>query len=243
MPTTIPPIPEPIATPILTPIRTPIPSTPVEPKIVFKMQGGYNMSEWFSFSRKTYRDQIDVKVTIYRYHVRDKYSIAANDQDLPTLVLPAPGYKFLFIWVKAISNSTTPLSGYDYRSFKVDYKGQSFAPKLDLGRIKELLGYYDFNHDYQTTPYGYYWGVNYDTNTKTITQHTKKYIENPVFVVGESNAWDGYILYSVPQTATIEDLIVSASFESMFNARWQFVNGDKFSLASPPNPILRQVGK
>ena len=227
IPTTIPPTPEPIATPILTPIITPIPTLTPDPKMMFKSRGGYNMNEWFNFSRKTYRDLIKVKVTIYRYQVRDKYSLVVLDQDMPILRLPKPGYKFLFIWVKAVSNSTTPLGGYDYRSFKVEYKGQIINPQFEPDRIRELQGYYDFNHDYLSAPYGYWWGLNYDTKKR-------EYIEYEDFTVGDSNAWDGYILYEIPRQAIIEDLIVTGSFDSMFIAKWQFVKGDKFSLAYPP---------
>jgi hypothetical protein len=233
IPTTIPPTPAPIVTPILTPIMTPIQIPPVDPHIVFKRQGGYNMSEWFEFSRKTYRDLIKVKVTVYRYQIRDIYSLVVLDQDIPIFRMPKPGYKFLFIWVKAVSNSTTPLGGYNSHSFKINYRNMTIEPQFEPDRIKELVGYYDFNHDYLSSPYGYLWGMNYETKKR-------EYLEREDFTVGDSNAWDGYILYEIPGTATIDDLMVSASFDSMFNARWQFVNGDKFSLAYPP-PLQRSL--
>jgi len=234
IPTTMAPIQTPIGTPILTPIITPIPAPTLDPHIAFKMRGGYNMSEWFSFSRKTYRDMIDVKVTVYRYQIRDHYSVPSRDQDNNTYRWSGAGNNFLFIWARIISNSSTPLGGYDYKDFKINYKGRVIEPTLELGSIKELSGYYDLPHKYNTGPYGYYWGVDYDSN-KLSNLH--KYMEYEEFLPGESNAWDGYILYLIPKSATIDDLIVTAKFESMFKVGWQFVNGDKFSLETPPLPI------
>jgi hypothetical protein len=38
--------------------------------------------------------------------------------------------------------------------------------------------------------------------------------------MGASNAWDGYIIYQVPKTASEKDLLVSASFDSFGSAWW-----------------------
>ena len=228
IPTTIPPTPEPIATPILTPIMTPTPLPTPDPVIAFKMQGGYNMSEWFHFTRKAYRDRVTIDVTAYRYQLRSQYHL--ND-DPKTLVLPKKGNNFLFVWVKVISSSTTSIGGYDHRSFRIRFRGATYNPGLEVQPIRELMIYSDLLHQFRTGPIGYEWGKVYESKD---TAGDMEFIELPYMDPGQSNAWDGYLLFEVPRAAIPEELVLMGDFDNMFHARWQFIGGDKFSLARPP---------
>lgn len=233
-PTPIPTIIETIETtpePVLTTVQpTPIPIPTTDPISAFKLSGGLNISEWFNFTRKTYRDQISVKTTVYRYQVRDKYHIITSDQDIQNIKLPKPGYFFLFIWVRTVSNSTTPLGGYGPSCFDLDPKGQRTMRYFEPMPISELF-YKDMAGYGRAWPYGYTWGRN---------QETKKmeFIELAGLDPGNSNAWDGYIIYQIPKTIPLNAFSIRGDFDGMFHAKWQFAGGDKFSFNSPPEEVI-----
>ncbi len=237
-PTTPAPTPTPQPTPIPIVRITPTPTPTPDLGDLFIKSGGLNMSEWFTFTRRSFRDTITAHVMVYRYQVRSFYHLDSPDQDVfNTPVLPKPGKRFLFIWVRAISDSSTPLGGYDYSCFWIEYRGQAIRPTLQTDFIYELATYAGKDKKEKTKPYGYFYGRDMEINKNNLTIKNRRFIQEERFIPGDSNSWDGYILFQIPRGATIQDLTVHADFEGMFHPKWRFVGGDVFSLAYPPIPV------
>lgn len=229
VPTPIPTTPTPEPTPTRPPvIITPRPTPTPDPGEVFIKSGGLNMSQWFSFSRGTFRDTIRIKTTVYRYQIRDYYTLDVPDQDLKP-VRPKGGNKFLFLWIHTVSDSTTPLGGYGPECYTVEYHGQVYRGTIEPSFIYELATYADLYRKEKSTPYGYFYGRDYELEKGNHSVKNRRFIPMPRMVSGESNSWDGYVIYQIPKGATTADLTVHGDFDNMYHTRWRFLEADVFS--------------
>lgn len=197
-----------IATPEPTP--TPIPETYQE----FKYRTNqYNMSEWVQWQRENvsgYKD-MDVKFTAYRIKEMDSYKTWEVSWGYDWINVPAPGNKFVFVWICGYMNGLTQekdpsMWGFEPNHFvlrtnKADYIEQN--SKVDLtAPIREFNYVYDLENTTITEPYGVY---------RTQQQPSGKIQTWPIGWMRmetpyQSHAWDGWILYEVPKDETVKEI-------------------------------------
>jgi len=225
IPTTETPVPVQIPPPTITTIPTtsapmivPTPPPTINPEIAFRVSGGYNMQEWYNISRATKNQgTISLHTTVYRYQFRGSYSHLENWTESYVQIIPDSGNRFLFIFTDTWSDTDgTPINSLDYSDFTIQYNGQIISPIFDPYLIREIS-------QYSTTPYGYVWAEDYVMKEKTL-QHFGK------LTPGESNAWDGYLIFQIPATARPEDLKILYNIGNLGHAWFRFTGGDRFSL-------------
>jgi hypothetical protein len=108
--------------------------------------------------------------------------------------------------------------GFDSSHFDVQYQGSLISEDTDHTKckvIQEMENTYPLTGNDRISDYGF------------LTQND---IQNLIsgtdcgalgfLWMGASNAWDGYIIYQVPKTASEKDLLISASFDSFGSAWW-----------------------
>jgi len=191
--------------------------------------GGYYMNEWYNLSRvsKYAKTAVVVYITAYRYQFRDSYRYWDTVATKWLPVDPPRGSKFLFVfvntWLDTSAGNVSPIDGFDYTHFKLQYNGALLPGSVDLHQIYELQTYSTLFKTGYVTPFGYQW----ITNSITLK---RKLSSLNTLEGGKGNAWDGFIIYTVPQDTKKEDLMVVGNFAGMGSAYWIFQGADSFSL-------------
>jgi hypothetical protein len=224
-PTTI--IPTTIKTPEPTTIPTMIiPKTlpTIDPEIVFRASGGHNLNEWYNVTRKLPTNEtINAYVTVYRYQFRDSYKYYENETATYQTILPGAGNRFLFIFADTYTDDRATFQGFDYRSFSIQYKDQLIRPIFDYHQITTLETYQRLNKDFYMTYYGYEWITNRERKVRELAQIGR-------LTGGKSNAWDGYIIFKVPDDRDLDNFKILFNAGKLGSTWWRFKGGDKFSL-------------
>ena len=187
------------------------------------------MNEWYNISRvsKDNKTAIRVYITAYRYQFRDSYLYWDTVATRYLPVDPAPGSRFLFIflntWIDDSVPNVIPLDGFDYTHFTLEYNGTTFPATVDRHQISELQPYSNLFKTGYVVPFGYMWVTNSITLKREL--HALPNLEP-----GKGNAWDGFIIFEVPKDAKQSDLKVSGRFSGLGSAYWVLQGGDSFSL-------------
>jgi hypothetical protein len=207
IPTTI-PTPEP-TTPVTTVITTAPTPTP-EP-----FPDAYRIKEIFSFNEGKYAS----RATVYRYWINETYHWH-NDMDnkyYTEPVRPAPGYKYVFIFVNIEnigtdaypypkSNLITLISeGNEYHvdtsHYLPDKSGNLKATPIEVQEIEFLSDYFNLEH---VEDYGYSHATMSD-----------------FIYPGQGNAIDGYLIYRVPESLDPKKTYVHIVFDGQDQAVWK----------------------
>ncbi len=232
--TAVTPVPSVIANvspPPVTP--TTIPTTPETKDEYMHRTGGKYLGQSFSIDRQDvsgYKD-LKVNVSVYQYRFLDAFNEsgdASSGTDVYIPHIPDPGKKFLFIFVRmempgTDENNDARMWGFDSSLFSLQYNGSLISEDSNHVKcepIKEMENTWTQNGDIRVSDYGY-------TRVASITNPTNGYDceDNSYLRFGKSNAWDGYIIYQVPKTASDKNLIVSASFGG-FGSAWWYLYGN-----------------
>lgn len=201
-------------------IRVPVVQKTESPEELMLRTNGRWQNELLTFGRSDVDGKKDLlmSTTVYGYKIQKEYhywSVSWADYFTET---PQNGYKFLFVyvvmWVDDVIGDDVRPYGMDQDHFYIEYKNKIYHPVKNYDpvyRVKEMETVYNYNDDAGITPYGYLIIVD-ETGTRAIPG---AYIKG-----GKSNAWDGYIIYEVPQDAQPEDLKVIGRFEDLAGWHW-----------------------
>jgi hypothetical protein len=130
---------------------------------------------------------------------------------------PARGYEWLFIFVNIYSDGDDARQyGYSRDRFMIQIKDKLYYPEdpyLPQNAIRELDNTWNYNHTESVKPYGF-----------NIVQdlHTGIYTAQPLSQIyaGRSNAWDGWILYQIPDDTNMDEVKIAASFDNLGGNAW-----------------------
>jgi len=186
--------------------------------------GGLYLGETYRWERENCSGQKDmaVNVRVYNYKILHGYDWWSISWGQYFYQLPMPGQKYLVIMIRMEmegedQNKDPRMYGMGQDHFYLQYNGQvSNQPDGDhaLGvRIKELEETFTFNDDARVYDYGYQRA--YELNGSEYAQDLG-YLR-----MGKSNAWDGFILYSIPEEVAIEDILIHGRFDGFGYAYWK----------------------
>lgn len=215
-------------------VRTPIP-VKEEPQPVFVeyretedmlmyRTGGRYLGETYRWERDNCSGQKDmaVNVMVYNYKILHGYDWWSISWGRYFYQMPMPGQKYLVVQVRmemeGQSNDKDPrMYGMGQDHFYIQYGEKvSNQPDTDhwLGeRIKELEETFTYNDDGRVYDYGY---------QRAYTPNGTEYAQDLGYLrMGKSNAWDGFILYSIPEEIGIEDILIHGRFDGFGYAYWK----------------------
>lgn len=117
------------------------------------------------------------------------------------------GMKYLFVYAYTYSDEGSARTwGIQPHQFYVSAGGQLYKKSDDLLpqiRLKEFDEVWNFRHVENLKPYGY---------LRSYDKEGRETAEELAFLKsGQSNAWDGYIVYVIPETTKPEDIRIYAT--------------------------------
>jgi hypothetical protein len=188
--------------------------------------GWRKLGRYFVFHRNNvsgFKD-LDFHVTVYDYKILDSYHwYNVHDAKTYTTIPDSVNDKFLFIFVQIY---TDDLSGEDVRPylpaeqhFQILYNNTMYAPIPFDKTIRDIYEFKDMtNKNGDSTPQYYGQFVKQDITKSGVLSSV------PLFYImgGKSNAIDGFIIYSIPKNASINDLYVYGDFFNYGNSQWVF---------------------
>jgi len=139
-------------------------------------------------------------------------------------IYPDYGMRFLAVFVheEDFNEDNSGIWAYDNTSFKLQYDGQLHDAYSEYNPVYRISTIEDSNGDYYgiewIKPFGLkrvYGGM---ADASTGGYHVE---EQWSLWSGPGNAWDGYILYQVPETATDSDIRIVGNFATQ-NVNWRF---------------------
>lgn len=185
----------------------------------------FHIREWYSWFRENvsgYQD-LSTHATIYGYKLLPNYHYQDPLWGTRSYfkISPEPGYKFLFVFVNVYSDGDDVRQyGIQPHKFMLQIKDKLYY-KEDLefpeNWIVELQNEWDYAHVSSPSPYGYLMKQEAGTGIKSAIP--KEYLMG-----GRSNAWDGFIIFSVPGDTNLNEVKIAASFDNLGgNAWWKLV--------------------
>ena len=214
---TTPPTPEPTPTPI------PEPTFALSEAQKLAMSGGHYQGEWYSWQKDNvsgYKD-MSMHVTVYDYRILGTVEWWSISWGKYFRAGAGEGRKFLFIFAHVYSDEGMARAwGIQPHQFKVQINDTLYDPYAELLpeiRLHEFDDIWDLNHVENIKPYGY---------RRYYDQSGKEMAEALGFLkAGKSNAWDGYIVYSIPKDTKPEDIKVIGNFHDLAESQyWQLTN-------------------
>lgn len=209
-PTPLPPTPEPTPTP------TPEPTLSQEQYM--EKFGGLYQGQWLSWKRENVSGLKDLSVhtTVYDFRMFGIVNWRSISWGQYFVEGAGEGKKFLFVMVNTYSDEgSSRMWGINRSHYWVDINGQLYPPSdrlLPEIRLKEFDEIWNYNHVENVKPYGY---------LRTYDSLGREIVEELGFLKsGESNAWDGYIVYEIPKDTKPEDIKVVAQFNSFIEPHW-----------------------
>ena len=186
--------------------------------------GERNGGQWYTFRINNVSGYSDVTYhyTVYDAHLKDSYEYRSDAWGQWWTATPSPGKKFVFVWLVGYSEGTS-WYGWGADRFTLWHDGEMIKPEpvwfSDLGRVSRGTSFstsvpprtirYIENRSsykgftYSQDAYGYYDGL-----------------EMNRMIPGTSNAWNGYLIYQVPATFTIEKMQIAGWFGYYGTAWW-----------------------
>jgi len=186
--------------------------------------GERNAGQWYEFRIDNVSGLADVKYhfTVYDAQIRDSYEYRSDAWGQWWTETPAPGKKFLFVWICGYSEGTT-WWGWGADRFALWIDGVSIASEpvivSDIGKVnrgdswsakvpprtirfmENRSSYQDFT--YSQDAYGYREGI-----------------EQGRMEPGKSNAMNGYLIFQVPRNSNLKDIQVAGWFGYFGTATW-----------------------
>lgn len=182
---------------------------------------GRNEGEFFKMFREnvTGYQNLLIYSAVYGHKIVPSYHTWSDEWAIYFQEQPRPGNKYLFVyivtWVDTISGDDARPYGFDADHFRVQIAGRSYEPVRyyePSWRVKEMETVHDFNDVGYIKPYGYL--IRFDNN--------EGWIADPLGWIkgGQSNAWDGYLIYEIPESAQPADIKVIGRFENIGGWAW-----------------------
>lgn len=182
---------------------------------------------WFQYNASGLKD-MSGHVKVYEYRIFPHIH-AYNPSDAKYFeIVPNNGEKFLFIFVKIylddIIGDDTPLWVPNEDHYIVDIKGKEYKRLIwdKYLRIRELEETWNDNGDFRIGYYGTFRAYSRDlkyASTAGMFAQQIYYLRG-----GESNAIDGYILYSIPAAAEEKDIKVIGNMYAFGDPIWILKN-------------------
>lgn len=196
-----------------TTVPTPAPPTPtIEPyPTALKLKQPFNFS-----SGKTASE-----ATVYRFWINDTYQLFDPRETRYATKHPAPGNKYLIIFVNTVNRGTASNLPVKAGNVQVRYEDMTFysdpthvLPKTDknvdsppeIFRIREIESLHKLYGSEYVEDFGYSHG------------NLEGYLKP-----GESNAIDGYIVFEVPSSLIPDTAYVEIGLNSKDSAIWKLV--------------------
>lgn len=194
---------------------------------MYRSGGKYLGNSW-KFERKNvsgYKN-LQLDVSVYRYKFLKTYweSAAPDWGTFKYWPHTAPaGQKYLFVFVRSEmegenQNADPRIWGFDQTHFSAQYK-ETMASK-DINRnfcvpIKEMQDIYTFNDDSRVNDYA---------KDRIWDSSNGWSCQDPGWLrMGTSNAWDGYIIFVVPENTVEEDIKILGGFNN-FGSSWWYLH-------------------
>jgi hypothetical protein len=223
--------------PIATTIPTPIPAPTIAAHTVDPYSQGERWEkQWFKnrgmrqtnpLFNESIRKPLDFGIVVYDHKFVNGYTWWSDIDGQYYKMFPKPGYKFLFVWVheEVFGDSKTNIvlmPGFSAKSFVAQYKQALYYNDTSYDPVNTILEF-DAKPDYykisRTSALGYiriYIGFKKGERGGWIAENQED------LYTGQGNAWDGYIVYQVPASATDHDTLVVGNFGGYGNAYWRF---------------------
>jgi len=196
-----------------------------EAELMYRTKGRY-LGESYKIERLNvsgYKD-LNLDISVYNFKFLRQYQESA-EEDWGTFkwwTHKAPaGQKFLFVFIRVEMEGTDQhndprIWGFESSHFAAQIQNQ-FAP-VDWTRspcvaIKEMQDVPTFNKESRVSDYG-----------KLRVNSLKNGAECQDLGwlrMGQSNQWDGFIIYVVPESVTEKDIIIPGSFDHLGEAWWK----------------------
>ena len=205
---------------------TPIPT--IDEKQFMLEHNGYELREWVHWfradvegiNRSMDTGDLSTWVTVWGYKFMPSYHYYSVSWGRNFLVKPDDkGDQFLFIYVNSYSDGDNVRQyGIDYNNFALQIGNRIYYPDFfdaPEQRITEFDDIQNYGRTESIFPYGY--RRHQEKGTGIITAEKLEWLMG-----GRSNAWDGYIRYSIPYNVTAQDVHVIGSFANLApQAYWQ----------------------
>lgn len=177
-------------------------------------EGERDLGEPFSIHRDNVSGfkSLDLNITVYRYKILRHLTAWSISWGRFIEVDPDPGYIYLavFINVEMVGNNSSQdprMWGFSEEVYRLQYgsivitRSQDYDPSW---QIMEMDTVSDLNNVERVSAYGY-----------------RK--DEPVYYLrmGRSNCWDGYLIYTVPETEPVSDMSLLGSFGGFGSAWWR----------------------
>jgi len=227
-----------MATPVPTPVQTPMPTqnvTKVNVTMVTYEEGldeymfrtnGKRMGDWFIYKRENVEGlkDIDMRATVYASRFLDKYEYWSVSWGRYFIQLPSDGMKYLVVQARIKLLGDTQEKdprmwgpGQDHFVVQTTQDGNNTytvdTNHLIGARIKELEYVNDMTDTVKIFDYGY---TRFYDRDGAETASELGYIR-----MGEGNAWDGYLLFEVPNNTRMKDIKVLESIDGIGSVWWQ----------------------
>jgi hypothetical protein len=208
-----PPTPTPTPEPTIAPTPTPEPA----PEIV-----GMRPGQFLSFRRDNVSGYKDIKVhaTIYGYSEYKEVNWYSHSWGKYFVQAAPDGMKYLFVYAHVYTDDgSATMWGIQPESWQV-WDGTTMrtisGDLLPEIRLREFDDVWDLRHVENIKPYGY---------LRTYVDHGKPAVEPLGYMrAGRSNAWDGYLVYVVPEDTRPEDVrIYTGTGNIRYEAYWNIV--------------------
>ena len=217
-----PPEPTPIPTP--TPSPTPTPEPTPEPTLDYTQcgPGCYPMREWITYFREdanNFGEDLRTSITVYGYQFLPSYHIRSYSWGSHATMRESPpdGKQFLFIFLNMYSDGDDARQyGFQARNFAIQIADRLYYPDdpvMPESSIMELEDTWDYAHVHAVQPWGYQRIQDKGTGIMRVE-------EKNILYSGRSNAWDGYLRFTVPYNITAKDVKVAASLNNLGGHVW-----------------------
>lgn len=191
--------------PTPTPVPTPIPEL---------FPGALSIRTWYNFSSGKTAGQ----ATVYDTWVNGTY-LWHNDSDNKWYIQnPQEGNKYLLVFINIVNRGDTRVWYPKSSSIVVHYNNQlynpdplHYIPEISGGNTEATpleIGEVQYRHNLFNTEYVQDYGLSHGTKSDFVYP-------------GESNAIDGYLIYEVPESLTLDKTYVDIVFNGQDRAVWK----------------------
>jgi hypothetical protein len=200
-----------------------------ESEFMFRTKGRY-LGESFKIERENVSGEKDLSldISVYKFKFLRLYHESAADSwgtfKYWTNIAPA-GQKFLFAFIRVEMEGTDKskdprIWGFEASHFAAQI-GNQFAP-FDSSRspcvpIREMQDVFNFNDNERVNDYGKLNTVASLSRAGSGTQCQ----DLGWLRMGQSNEWDGYLIWIVPESVTEKDIQIVGDFDHFGSAWWR----------------------
>jgi len=218
-----------VETPSSTP--TPIPTVTVEPVSTSRFvdpygPGGRLQGQWFRWTwpNASGYETANRGIVVYGHSYHDSFTQWNDAWGNYQTIVPPPGMRFLAVYVhqEDFGPDDSGLWGYDTGYFNLQYDLSFHKPYDAYDKVFRIIELEDSKSNYYSIerlkPYGVHRMFGGMADSTTGGYHIEEYYS---LRTGKGNAWDGYIIYLVPVSATDRDILIVGNFAGR-SVHWKF---------------------